>query len=355
MYPFNSHEKNPANAYVSTSTVVPTKMACRCARRPHLASASPLRLAVHPYVSRCYVSKGNPHASDEIDPRLEHLGRRIRDEYAHIKDHYATPKFPIVLAHGLLGFAELRLVPGWLPAIQYWRGITDALAANGIRVITTTVPPSASIEQRAEKLASEIADAAGGDHVNIIAHSMGGLDARYMVSHLRPANVTVRSLVTVASPHHGSSFADYLFHEIGKERLPAFYNFIDRIGMETGAFEQLTSSYMVDSFNPRTPDDPDVRYFSYGAMMDRPSLFSPFRQSHSVISRVEGPNDGLVSVASSHWGSYKGTLVGVSHLDLINWTNRLRWMLQSFTGRQPGFNAIAFYLGVADMLAKEGF
>jgi len=72
-------------------------------------------------------------------------------------------------------------------------------------------------------------------------------------------------------------------------------------------------------------------------VMDRPPLFSPFRHSHSVISRVEGPNDGLVSVASSQWGSYKGTLVGVSHLDLINWTNRLKWMLRGLAGRKPGY------------------
>ena len=72
-------------------------------------------------------------------------------------------------------------------------------------------------------------------------------------------------------------------------------------------------------------------------MVDHLPLLSPFRQSHGVISRVEGPNDGLVSVASAQWGSYKGTLVNVSHLDLINWTNRWRWMLRSFVGIEPGY------------------
>ncbi|OTA73381.1 hypothetical protein M434DRAFT_39169 [Hypoxylon sp. CO27-5] len=287
------------------------------------------------------------------DPRLKDLGKQIYDEYASIREHYATPKHPIVLAHGLLGFAELKIGGEWLPAIQYWRGITDALKANGIKVITATVPPSGSIEHRAEKLACGIADVAHGSSVNIIAHSMGGLDARYMISHLQPKNVSVRSLVTVASPHRGSAFADYLFDEIGKDRLPKVYKFAESIGMETGAFEQLTQRYMTEKFNPRTPDDPSVRYFSYGAMMDQPPLFSPFRLSHRIISDMEGPNDGLVSVTSSKWGSYKGTLVGVSHLDLINWTNRLRWTLRKWTGQGPTFNAIAFYLGIADMLAKE--
>lgn len=38
------------------------------------------------------------------------------------------------------------------------------------------------------------------------------------------------------------------------------------------------------------------------------------------------------SVQSSQWGDYKGTLIGVSHLDLINWTNRLKWFFWELTG-----------------------
>ncbi|KAI2623813.1 triacylglycerol lipase [Xylaria nigripes] len=318
----------------------------------HRASGGHKHLPLRQFISSRYVATVR---TQEADPRLAYLGKCIQSDYAHIKDHYATPKYPIVLAHGLLGFAELHFTPGWLPPVRYWRGIAEALKANGVHVITTSVPPSGSIEKRAEKLARGISEAAGGRHVNIIAHSMGGLDVRYLISHLRPASVAVRSLVTVASPHHGSSFADFLFQEIGKDRLPDIYRFAERIGIETGAFEQLTTSYMTNDFNPRTPDDPDVRYFSYGAMMNRPPLLSPFRHSHGVISRVEGPNDGLVSVASSQWGSYKGTLVDVSHLDLINWTNRWRWMLRRLVGITPRFNAVAFYLDIADMLAKEGF
>ncbi len=186
---------------------------------------------------------------------------------------------------------------------------------------------SGSIEQRAEKLAQQIARDARGKDVNIIAHSMGGLDARHMISHLQPKGVNVHSLVTVASPHHGSAFADYVFEQIGPEHLPSLYKFVEGIGMDTGAFQQLTRRYMAEQFNPRTPDDPDVRYFSYGAVVDAPALLSPFRQSYKVIAEAEGPNDGLVSVTSSRWGTYKGTLIGVSHLDLINVSNLKLYIL----------------------------
>lgn len=112
-----------------------------------------------------------------------------------------------------------------------------------------------------------------------------------------------------------------------------------------------------------SPDGCSVRYYSYGAFVN-PRIWSVFRRPHKIVERIEGPNDGLVSVASSQWGEYKGTLVGVNHLDLINWTNRIRWLVWELTGnkrtyeapnqsRRPvrlivySFNAIAFYLDIA--------
>ncbi|KAK0707583.1 Alpha/Beta hydrolase protein [Lasiosphaeris hirsuta] len=302
-----------------------------------------------------YRTRG-PKELKDSDARIRALGPEITDAYALVKDRYNAPKYPIVLAHGLLGFVELKLAGSYLPSIHYWHGIKEALSAHKIEVITASVPPSSSIEERAAKLAKDIEAQAQGRSVNIIAHSMGGLDARYMVSQLRPKGVDVKSLVTVATPHHGSSFADFLLDEIGSHNLPRLYDIWKRAtGFETGAFSQLTRRYMVDEFNPKTPDDPNVRYFSYGAMVvSRPPLLSPFRQSHRLLTRLEGPNDGLVSIESSKWGTYKGTLLGVNHLDLINWSNRFRYAIRKAMGKPQSFNAIAFYLDIADMLAEEG-
>ena len=98
------------------------------------------------------------------------------------------------------------------------------------------------------------------------------------------------------------------------------YALLARLKIESGAFSQLTTQYMRERFNPANPDDASVRYFSYGAQF-QPSVWSVFRFSHDMIDVIEGPNDGLVSVASSKWDErgYRGTLDGVSHLDLINW------------------------------------
>lgn len=110
-------------------------------------------------------------ASDPRIPTEDVDDLLIEDKFALLKSSYNAPKNPIILAHGLMGFDELHLVPGKLiPGIEYWYGITQALAAKNIEVITAAVPPSGSIERRAEKLAETIKLKAGGKAVNIIAY-----------------------------------------------------------------------------------------------------------------------------------------------------------------------------------------
>jgi triacylglycerol lipase len=119
----------------------------------------------------CCVKKFHASPPRLEDPRLKEIGTVFQDEFAAIRTQYQAPKNPIILAHGLLGFDELRLVPTHLlPGIHYWRGITEALAAKDIEVITATVPPSGSIERRAERLSECIAQKAQGKAVNIIAY-----------------------------------------------------------------------------------------------------------------------------------------------------------------------------------------
>ncbi|KAL8305205.1 hypothetical protein RB597_003906 [Gaeumannomyces tritici] len=313
---------------------------------------------------------GRSKAAGEDDPRLEEtLGREIADDYATLRTNYASPKLPVVLAHGLLGFATLELAQ-LFPPIEYWHGIRAALEARGVTVITPSVPASASIQVRAARLAEQIAAAVpAGTPVNIVAHSMGGLDARLMAS---PAfepellsrsatagrRLNVASLVTVSTPHHGSSYADHVIAALGPRHFERARGLLASATgwSDTGAFEQLTPRHMDAVFNPATPDHPDTAYFSYGAMTDGPPpLMSPFRVCHRVIEEREGPNDGLVSVRSARWGSYRGTIKGVTHLGLINWTNRLGWSVRKMLGQKETFNALAFYLDIADMLAKEGY
>ncbi len=171
-------------------------------------------------------------------------------------------------------------------------------------------------------------------------HRQGGLDCRYLISVLKPTKFKVVSCTTISTPHKGSTFADYVIDNvIGRElglvlapcvirtlslssplgdRLPLWLALLDTLKFpnsgDGSAFESLGTDAMV-LFNEEVPDDPNVKYFSWGATFD-PGLLDTFRWPHSVILEKEGANDGLVSVESAKHGEYMGTLEGVNHLDL---------------------------------------
>lgn len=138
---------------------------------------------------------------------------------------------------------------------------------------------------------------------------MGGLDARFLTTCLKDKTFKVKSVTTIATPHLGSPFASYLLYDvIGRKRLPTLLSLVNRLGIPGGgeAFECLTTERMKE-FNEYVPDHPDTRYYSWGAAF-KPGLFNEFRFPHGIIWEREGHNDGLVSVESSKWGQYQGTL-----------------------------------------------
>lgn len=96
----------------------------------------------------------------------------VEEERDKLREKYRTPKYPLVFCHGLLGFDHLG--PSSLPSLQisHWRGIREVLESNGVEVLITRVPATASIKDRAAILANSIAEKYPDREVNLIGHSM---------------------------------------------------------------------------------------------------------------------------------------------------------------------------------------
>ena len=208
---------------------------------------------------------------------------------------------PIVLHHGLCGTPGLQVGP-WRRR-EYFRGIDRALAADGRTVIVPRVHPTAGIKYRAQQLKQQIISrldqlGRGDDPVIIVGHSMGGLDARYMIRKLGMES-RVAALLTVTTPHRGSPFADWIMRNFDR-RLP-LVRWVERFGWNLKAGRDLTTE-ACKRFNDRVPDSDQVKYFSVSAA--RPwHRVPPFAVlAHRIIHGLEGENDGLVSVQSSAWG-----------------------------------------------------
>lgn len=219
---------------------------------------------------------------------------------------------PIVLAHGLCLFDRLS---GIRPTKEYFRGVRSALEANGHRVLSPRVNPTASTASRAAELKAAIRRELGTQPVHVIGHSLGGLDARYMISRLG-MDRQVASLTTVGTPHRGSTFADWMVARLARTLQPVFR----WAGMsDDGVFDLMTDR--CERFNEETPDAPGVRYFSVAGVCEKPWLGLEWLLPSRIVGRAEGLNDGVVSVASATWGERTDLWAG-DHLNLVNWPNR---------------------------------
>src|SRR5258708_6013617 len=202
-------------------------------------------------------------------------------------------KAPIVLVHGLLGFDKLAM--GAWTLTHYFRGIPELLRAAGNRVLVARLNPIGGTAERAAQLKALLDAESRTEPVHLIAHSMGGLDSRYMISRLGMAP-RVLSLTTIGTPHRGSPFVDWGVRRFARLVCPVFEFF----GLSYQAFKDLTTGHC-KVFNRNTPDSPAVRYFSVAGCFRTDWLAPEWQLPSSIVERLEGPNDGVVSVKSARY------------------------------------------------------
>ena len=89
--------------------------------------------------------------------------------------------------------------------------------------------------------------------------------------------------------------------------------------MDTQAFRDLRTGECAH-FNKKTPDASNVRYISVAGDQKREATLSALRMCHDIIFEKEGPNDGLVSSQSAHWGEETITWTA-DHAQQIGWFN----------------------------------
>jgi triacylglycerol lipase len=242
---------------------------------------------------------------------------------------------PIVLVHGICGFDYLR-VCGWTIA-SYFSRTPELLSAGGNRVFVARVSPTGAVAARAAQLRAFLDRQAPGESVHIMAHSMGGLDARYLIARLGMAG-RVLTLTTLGTPHRGTAFADWGLRHLERIGRPLF----DFLGIPPHGFYDLTTT-SCRAFNEQVPDAPGVRYFSVAGRHVGSWRRPEWQLPHYIVTQNEGPNDGIVAVRSASYGEATEVWDG-DHISLLRWLHP-----PSGSGRAAG------YPGLVRRLADEGF
>jgi triacylglycerol lipase len=250
----------------------------------------------------------------------------------------SAPRHPLVFCHGMLAMTMLRMQ---MPKnSNYFSHLEPFLSERGVQALFPNVEPTGGVVERAEQLRDQIRNWTD-EPVNVIAHSMGGLDARYLISRLGMAG-RVRSLTTIATPHRGSGLADW-FCDNFRQRVPLLLT-LEAFGVNVDGFSDCRPS-RCEEFNANTPDAPEVRYFSYTASVAPPRITPLLRRSWNLLSSLEGPNDGIVSVQSARWGKEVGSLA-VDHF--AQTPDGL------FVRPDENFDTLTFYSRLVEDLARRG-
>jgi triacylglycerol lipase len=250
----------------------------------------------------------------------------------------AMPRHPLVFCHGMLAMTMLRMqIP---EDTNYFVHLRPFLVERGAHALFPNVEPTGGVTARAEQLRDQLRRWTD-EPVNIIAHSMGGLDARFLISSLGMAK-RVASLTTISTPHRGSALADW-FCDNFRLRVPLLLT-LEAFGVNVDGFADCRPGFCHD-FNEHNLDDPAVRYFSYTAAVTPPRVTPLLRRAWNILTPLEGPNDGIVSVRSARWGEEAGRLA-VDHF--AQTPDGL------FVRPDENFDTLGFYSRLVEDLARRG-
>lgn len=256
-------------------------------------------------------------------------------------------KYPIVFVHGI-AIKDIKFV-------KSFGQIDRILRIEGFHVYKSNVDGFGTIESNAEILKREIEEIMKKERcekVNLIAHSKGGLDAKYMIERLDMED-HVASLTTLCTPHKGSVIATKLL-SLPKPILSfvAFWiNFWYRLfgDKKPNAMEVCRQLALVDTIEEKTVHFSERVYCqSFSTKMEKSTddfvMGIPLMFSHYFDHRE---TDGLVSTSSAMFGKYRGVCIeeSYSHSEIIDFMVK----------KSKRDKIYAFYSSLCEELKDLGF
>jgi triacylglycerol lipase len=233
-------------------------------------------------------------------------------------------KYPIILVHGL-AIKNYKF-------IKSFGNIERILNENNFKTYTSNQDGFGSIENNANQLKEEInkiIEKEQCEKVNIIAHSKGGLDIKYMIEELNMVD-KIASFTTLCTPFKGSIIASLLLKlpNIIKKPLAFILNFWYKIFKDKNpdalkACEQLKKVEKLEKETLKVPNTiycqsyyTELKKTKDDFIMGIPLQFSIYFENETT--------DGLVSEESSKFGDFKGIAINdsISHRDIVDFYPR---------------------------------
>ncbi|HPG50081.1 MAG TPA: alpha/beta hydrolase [Spirochaetota bacterium] len=270
-------------------------------------------------------------------------------------------KYPIVLAHGMGTQAKI------MQLIDYWGNIPSSMEDEGADVYITSVNAMDATANKAlawKKQVLQILAVTGAKKVNVIGHSHGCLYTRYAITNLGLSSM-VASHTSIAGPHRGSVIADMIMGIIPDSLEPMVGDVLETVmsfimgdndGNSVANGYDLTRSYMINTFNPNTPNISSIYYQSYAYKVKNVICAGPiFSITWLAMLPYEGDNDVLVSVTSAKWGNFKGVISGASWGYGVNHLGAVGMLSGLMYPPSIGYDPATHFENIAADLKSRGY
>lgn len=223
----------------------------------------------------------------------------------------APARTAVVLVHGILGFGSIGVGRA---RIHYFRRVARRLEARGVDVTIARLPMLGGVPARGLALCAQL-DQLPHEHIVLVAHSLGGLDARWALAR-GGLGARVRTLITIGTPHRGTPIADAL----ARGSAATLRRALARLGLGSDGVDWLTTERLA-TFNREVADVAGVTYASIVTATANPRRIHPLlRVTHAYLASA-GPSDGLVPATSQAWGAVIAE-AEVDHWAQIGWSGR---------------------------------
>jgi len=256
-------------------------------------------------------------------------------------------KYPLILVHGIIAHDRTKY-------FNFWGRVPKTLKEKGIKVFLGNTDSWGSCETNAKILKENIDKIlleTGSQKVNIIAHSKGGIDSRFLIWKYNYGG-KIASLTTISTPHHGSELANLLFKQdiLHKKIVKKALNIFGKLYGDTNpdlfnVNYQLTTDRMKE-FNKNIIMDKNVYCQSLYTLMKKSFDDLMFYSSHCYLKKEIGENDGMVCEYSANWGENVKKIEGrISHAEILDYKQKNIF----------GTDIINIYLNIVKDLAEKGF
>ena len=212
-------------------------------------------------------------------------------------------KYPVILVHGIAS----------RDCNNSWGRIPQELKNHGVDIYYGRTKAWAKIKDNANIIkdtVNEIIKAKNCEKVNIIAHSKGGLEVRYMISELGMGE-KVASLTTINTPHRGAPVVDLMIKVIPKKIFRFIGKRVDDSAKRKGDIDpdcasstMELSTWECEKFNNKIKNNKNVYYQSFFSVIKKtPPIRYLIPMTITKIMSKDN-NDGVVNAKSAMWENY---------------------------------------------------